>query len=152
MFLNELNESEKVAFLDLALICAFSSGEYEQCEKDVIARYCAEMGIQEPEKTKKYEYIVDAFTDDIEEYKNKVEGIIEDNFDYVHASTMIAYFELIALIYADGKITEIEDDILKRLQEKIGEDTATKLSSTALAIVSNLKLADNINNLYKKGI
>jgi len=47
MYLNDLNKNEKIAFLKLAYMIAYSDGEFCDNEKMVIGSYCNEMGISD---------------------------------------------------------------------------------------------------------
>lgn len=45
MFLNILNNAEKTAFLQLAMICAKADGVIREEENEVLQAYCDEMDI-----------------------------------------------------------------------------------------------------------
>ncbi len=47
MFLNKLNEKEKIAFLKLAYCVANSDDDFSMDEKNIIAIYCSEMQIND---------------------------------------------------------------------------------------------------------
>lgn len=47
MFLNTLNESDKISFLELAHHLAWSSGDVSEREKAVLKNYCDEMQVQD---------------------------------------------------------------------------------------------------------
>ena len=144
MFLNILNNAEKTAFLQLAMICAKADGVIREEENEVLQAYCDEMDMQMPKFGAKIDYIVECFDNEKEKYNREIEdilsnfskareidvdtgrakekekefkypGIIFDKKTRLCSTLKIAYFELIALIYSDGEVPPIEADILRRL-------------------------------------
>ncbi|WP_169753004.1 hypothetical protein [Campylobacter mucosalis] len=162
MFLGDLSENAKIAFLDLAMICARSDGKMEDEEIVVLNQYCDEMDIQMPQKTTKYDYIVDAFENDKDEYKRSIDKIIaslkDETEDFILSAlgsigTQRAkkiYFELLALVYSDGAVTQIEEDILKRLSLYITENDINMLTICASGILSGIKSAKTLELLHLK--
>ena len=146
MFLNILNDAEKTAFLQLAMICAKADGVIREEENEVLQAYCDEMDIQMPKFGAKIDYIVECFDNEKEKYNREIEEILsnfskarEIDVDTGRAmekepsagdalimnlagrarlcnTLKIAYFELIALIYSDGEVPPIEADILRRFE------------------------------------
>lgn len=142
MFLNILNNAEKTAFLQLAMICAKADGVIREEENEVLQVYCDEMDIQMPKFGAKIDYIVECFDNEKEKYNREIEEILS-NFSKTRTIDVdtgramekeppasdalammfigkarllkIVYFELIALIYSDGEVPPIEADILRRL-------------------------------------
>lgn len=91
MFLSNLNSIEKENFLHLVMICAKSDGVICKKEEEILEQYCDEMQIGLPQKTIKYDYIIDAFESDQNEYNNKVDEIMRHIED---SACKIVYFEL----------------------------------------------------------
>lgn len=146
MFLNILNDAEKTAFLQLAMICAKADGVIREEENEVLQAYCDEMDIQMPKFGAKIDYIIECFDNEKEKYNSEIKEILsnfsiareidvdtgrarEKEKESKHPSIIIfdektrlrntlkiAYFELIALIYSDGEVPPIEADILRRLE------------------------------------
>ena len=146
MFLNILNDAEKKAFLQLAMICAKADGVIREEENEVLQAYCDEMDIQMPKFGAKIDYIIECFDNEKEKYNSEIKEILS-NFSTTREidpdtgrskeiepdlhntiammisgkirlrnTLKIAYFELIALIYSDGEVPPIEADILRRLE------------------------------------
>lgn len=66
MFLNILNDAEKTAFLQLAMICAKADGVIREEENEVLQAYCDEMDIQMPKFGAKIDYIIECFDNEKE--------------------------------------------------------------------------------------
>ena len=149
MFLNLLSEESKKAFLELALICARSSEYAGTAESEVLERYCEEMNIEVPKKTFRADFIVDAFTSDRAKFDTEIEEIIEsirEDYGDILRAKRIIYFELFAMINADGVKDELEDAILSKLDAY----EASKLDMLAAIVNSHFKVFDDIENLYNK--
>lgn len=116
MFLNQLKDNSKKAFLDLALICAKADENLDNKEAEILEIYCNEMGIAKPTKTYKADYIVDLYKNDIEKYKQELTDIFNH---FTPKELAMVYFELFAMIYADNSFDEIEKDIILKLKTKI---------------------------------
>lgn len=116
MFLNQLKDDSKQAFLDLALICAKADENLDNKEAEILEIYCNEMGIDKPTKTYKADYIVDLYKNDIEKYEQELTDIFNH---FTMKELVIVYFELFAMIYADNSFDEIERDIILKLKKKI---------------------------------
>ena len=174
MFLNILNDAEKTAFLQLAMICAKADGVIREEENEVLQAYCDEMDIQMPKFGAKIDYIVECFDNEKEKYNSEIEEILS-NFSKTRTidvdtgramekeplagdalimnfagrtrlcnTLKIAYFELIALIYSDGEVPPIEADILKRFEP----DLKTKeLENLAIALTNQLNFVKTIELL-----
>lgn len=174
MFLNILNNAEKTAFLQLAMICAKADGVIREEENEVLQAYCDEMDIQMPKFGAKIDYIVECFDNEKEKYNSEIEEILS-NFSKTRTidvdtgramekepltgdalimklagrarlcnTLKIAYFELIALIYSDGEVPLIEADILRRLVP----DLKTKeLKNLAIALTNQLNFVKTIELL-----
>lgn len=173
MFLNILNDAEKTAFLQLAMICAKADGVIREEENEVLQAYCDEMDIQMPKFGAKIDYIIECFDNEKEKYNREIEEILsnfsktrtidvdtgrarekEKEFKYPSIvfdkktrlcnTLKIAYFELIALIYSDGEVSPIEADILKRFEP----DLKTKeLENLAISLTNQLNFVKTIELL-----
>ena len=174
MFLNILNNAEKTAFLQLAMICAKADGVIREEENEVLQAYCDEMDIQMPKFGAKIDYIIECFDNEKEKYNSEIEEILsnfskartieldtgrakEKEPDLHNTISMtvsrkirlcntlkIAYFELIALIYSDGEVPPIEADILKRFEP----DLKTKeLKNLAISLTNQLNFVKTIELL-----
>ncbi|MDU5326618.1 hypothetical protein [Campylobacter ureolyticus] len=129
MFLNQLKDGSKQAFLDLALICAKADENLDNKEAEILEIYCDEMGIAKPAKTYKADYIVDLYKNDIEKYEQELTGIFNH---FTMKELVIIYFELFAMIYADNSFDEIERDIILKLKKKILDQAIYQTLSPAL--------------------
>ena len=78
MFLNILNDAEKTAFLQLAMICAKADGVIREEENEVLQAYCDEMDIQMPKFGAKIDYIVECFDNEKEKYNSEIEEILSN--------------------------------------------------------------------------
>lgn len=174
MFLNILNDAEKTAFLQLAMICAKADGVIREEENEVLQAYCDEMDIQMPKFGAKIDYIIECFDNEKEKYNSEIEEILSNfsKFREIDVDTgrarekekesnigftilfdektrlcntlKIAYFELIALIYSDGEVPPIEADILRRFEP----DLKTKeLENLAISLTNQLNFVKTIELL-----
>lgn len=78
MFLNILNDAEKKAFLQLAMICAKADGVIREEENEVLQAYCDEMDIQMPKFGAKIDYIIECFDNEKEKYNSEIEEILSN--------------------------------------------------------------------------
>lgn len=101
MFLNRLQEEEKVAFLELAHHIARSDNDFSEDQKTIIAKYCMEMQMED------IQYDEEAF--DIYNTLDK----IQDN-----KSRKIVLLEIMALIYSDDFLHEEERIVLEKVLEE----------------------------------
>lgn len=174
MFLNILNDTEKKAFLQLAMICAKADGVIREEENEILQAYCDEMDIQMPKFGAKIDYIIECFDNEKEKYNSEIKEILS-NFSATRAidpdtarlekiepdwynklSTVlsgkiklrntlkIAYFELIALIYSDGEVPPIEADILRRLEPGLN---TKELKNLAISLTNQLNFVKTIELL-----
>lgn len=139
MFLNQLRDDSKKAFLDLALICAKANENLDNKEAEILEIYCNEMGIAKPTKTYKADYIVDLYKNDIEKYKQELTDIFNH---FTPKELVMVYFELFAMIYVDNSFDEIEKDIILKLEEKITD----KAGITTYLLTS--KFTGNVTNIF----
>lgn len=78
MFLNILNDAEKTAFLQVAMICAKADGVIREEENEVLQAYCDEMDIQMPKFGAKIDYIIECFDNEKEKYNSEIEEILSN--------------------------------------------------------------------------
>jgi tellurite resistance protein len=97
MFLNKLEENEKVAFLTLAYHIARSDGDFSENEQNIIATYCMEMQIQD------INYNKDNFD---------LNSVLLEFRSKEHQKILL--IEIMALIYSDGLHDE-EQKILDQI-------------------------------------
>ncbi|MCX6075659.1 MAG: hypothetical protein NTW78_02085 [Campylobacterales bacterium] len=101
MFLNRLNETEKVAFLELAHYMARSDGNVSGIEEDMISGFCMEMQINDIEYDRSQFDIYSTL------------GKIKDK-----RSRKIVILEIMAIIYADNFLHEEERKVLEKMLEE----------------------------------
>lgn len=120
MFLNKLENNEKVAFLTLAHHIARSDGDFSENEQNVIATYCMEMQIQDINYNEN-DFNLDTVLSEIRSKENQ----------------KILLLEIMALIYSDG-LHEEEQKILNRITEKynISEALSIVYSEWSKSILS----------------
>ncbi|MBP3810230.1 MAG: hypothetical protein ILA15_05805 [Clostridiales bacterium] len=104
MFLDRLNNEEKVMFLDLAVYAAQSNGIVDEAESKMLMQYCKEMGI--------------AFYDvssihSMEEVKNCFSVTSEEK-------KRIVALELLGLCYIDGDFDSVESAFAEKFSRDIG--------------------------------
>jgi len=126
MFLNQLKQKEKQAFLILAHHIARSDGDFAEEEKAVIEKYCMEM------QTDNIDYKEDDFDiyDVLSEFKSP-------------RSKKIVILELMALIYSDDYLHEREREVLEKILEEFD-------LSYSLSIVYT-EWAKTMLSLFKQG-
>ena len=125
MYLNYLEEKEKIAFLKLAHLIANSDNEFCNNEKVIINSYCNEMGIE-----------------DIKFNKNELIDIISSEFK-TEQSQRIVIFELMNIINANGEFKAEEKDIM---------DILLKEFNIEEKFVANVKQwSDSMTHLVEQG-
>jgi len=122
MFLNRLNQEEKVAFLELAHHIARSDNDFSNLQKEIISGYCVEMQISDIEYDKK-DFNLDTTL-------NKVNS---------SQSQKIILLEIMALIYSDDILHEEERKILNIIIDRFElnhaiADVYTQWSKSILAL------------------
>jgi len=105
MYLNYLEEDEKVAFLKIAHIVALSDGDICENEKVIIGSYCNEMGINDIE--------LNVQNESIENLSNEFN---------TKKSKNIVILELMSIIHANGYFKESEKIIINQLTKKFAID------------------------------
>ncbi|MFA9374056.1 MAG: hypothetical protein ACERKK_07845 [Poseidonibacter sp.] len=119
MYLNYLEEKEKIAFLKLAHYVAHSDGDFCHNEKVIVGSYCNEMGIVDFEVN---------LTEDIKsicsEFKNT-------------KSKRVVILELMSIINANGEFKESEKLIIDQLVTnfEISEDYLENVQNWSNALL-----------------
>ncbi len=101
MFLNRLTPSEKKSFLMLSHHVAHVDGDFSDEELDMIRKYCMEMQMDEVS--------YDATTFNLTEILSVFES---------DKSKKIALLEIMALIYADGRVAKEEEELLSEMIDR----------------------------------
>jgi len=101
MFLLKLNENEKKAFMQLAHYVARIDGNFGDEEKVVMQTYTYEMGIED-EGFNESEFNLDKTLETFESDEAK----------------RVALIEIMALIYADNRVDEKEEEIIESICNK----------------------------------
>lgn len=128
MYLNYLEENEKIAFLKLAHLIANSDDEFCDNERIIINSYCNEIGIE-----------------DIEFDKNELIDIIAYQFK-TDQSRRIVIFELMNIINANGEFKDKEKSIIDillkefNIEEKFLNDVKQWSDSMAYLVEQGHKL------------
>lgn len=123
MYLNYLDENEKIAFLKLAYLVAQADGEICENEKTIIGSYLNEMAIN----------------DISSKLTNETITSLSEEFKSIK-SRKITILELMSVIYANGVFKETEkviiDDLIKnfKLTNKFLDDVENWSKSLLLLI------------------
>ena len=106
MFLNQLSNKEKNAFISLCVRISEANGVFDELEKEMIQAYCKEMEIPffDAEKAENIDAIVEIFKTSTDHIKR------------------IVILESLGLAYSDGKLDSEEDVLMRSFAEKIGID------------------------------
>ena len=127
MFLNKLEENEKVAFLTLAHHIARSDGDFSENEQNIIVTYCMEMQIED------INYNENSFN------LNEILSVIKGD-----ENQKILLLEIMALVYSDGLHQE-EQKILDIIIEQYNISEALSIVysqwSKSILSISNQGLA-----------
>ena len=126
MYLNYLEENEKVAFLKIAHIVALSDGHFCENEKIIIGSYCNEMEMNDIE--------LNIQNDSIDILSNEFRN---------EQSKKIVILELMSIIHANGEFKESEKEIIKQL---------TKIFSINDKYIEDVKLwSQMLMNIIEEG-
>lgn len=134
MYLNYLEETEKIAFLKLAHAIANSDDEFCDNEKIIINSYCNEMGIA-----------------DITFDKDELIDILSYQFK-TDQSRRIVIFELMSVINANGEFKGKEKDIINillkefNIEEKFLTDVKQWSDSMIYLVEQGHKLVINFGS------
>ncbi len=117
MFLKQLNQIEKEAFISLAVRAAEANGNISDEEYQMIEEYCGEMEIAffDARNIKSLEDVISLFSDSEDQHKK------------------IVILEIIGLMYADGGYDKEEKAFVEKLADGIGVSSeAVKKSEETL--------------------
>jgi len=119
MFLSQLSEVEKNAFLSLSILASKANGVFAEEEKMVIQAYCMEMGIP-------------SFDEDS---AMAMEEVVKVFKEAAPRSKKIAFLELMGVVYADGEFDDAEEDFVVDFAMDIGltEEEVNKQHDAFLA-------------------
>ena len=109
MFLNQLSNKEKKAFINLSMMISKSNGVFDEAEQEMIQAYCKEMEIAFSDSEE---------ADDIED----IVTVFKTATDHVKR---IVILESLGLAYSDGQLDSKEDMLMRSFAEKIGIDEDT---------------------------
>lgn len=109
MFLNQLSNEEKNAFISLCVKISEANGVFDDLEKAMIQAYCKEMEIPSfnTEKADSVDAIIEVFKTSTDHVKR------------------IVILESLGLAYSDGQLDPEEDVLMRSFAEKIGIDDDT---------------------------
>ena len=110
MFLNDLSQVEKKAFLSLAVQAAQSNDDLAAEQEAMIKEYCRETGFA---------------TFDIEKAES-MDALIELFKNSAVQNRKIILLETVGLMYADGTYDETEKAFVSKLADEIGLSAETK--------------------------
>ena len=104
MFLNQLSNEEKNAFISLSVKISEANGVFDEVERAMIQEYCKEMEIPffNTEKADSIDAIVEVF-------KNATDHV-----------KRIVILEALGLAYSDGEVDYEEDNLMSSFVGKIG--------------------------------
>jgi len=105
MYLNYLEENEKVAFLKIAHIVALSDGQFCENEKVIIGSYYNEMGMKDIELN----------------VHNESLDVLSKEFN-TKQSQKIIILELMSIIDANGEFKKSEKEIINQLTKSFAID------------------------------
>ena len=125
MFLNVLDQDEKMKFMELVYKVANCDGEYAEEEAEIIKNYQLELGINEIPNTASEQELIEYFA-------TKSETIQK-----------IVYFELYGLISADNNISDDEVLMMEKFVSKFSL-TTQQLNSIKLMVEKLQKVYDEI--------
>ncbi|MFP7296644.1 hypothetical protein [Neobacillus niacini] len=122
MFLTELQQEEKEAFLELAYLMAKVDGNYSVFENPVIVKYQKEMNLED------YTFKGAALEDILKVFKDE-------------RTKQIVLAEILRLVYSDGIVHDNEHKSISFIREQFGFD-ANKYASFKDWIVGIKELAN----------
>lgn len=126
MYLNYLEEKEKVAFLKLAYALARTDGNFCANEKIVITSYCNEMGIDNVGIDLR-EISIDAISEEFNSSQSK----------------RVVILELISILKADGEFHDSEKQFIDTLIKKFDIDNEF--------VENSFKWSNSMLNLIEQG-
>ena len=132
MFLGQLSEKEKNAFISLSVHASNSNGDFAEKEKMMIQEYCKEMGIP----------FFDA---------NNVismDEVIAVFMESERSIKKIVLLETLGLVYSDGEFDESEKGFISGFAKRIGlteEDVAKQTAAIKEYLAALKKVAEAIS-------
>lgn len=104
MFLNQLNNEQKEAFISLGVHASNANNDFAKKEKEMLQEYCKEMGIVffDSSNTMTMDKIVEIFKDS--------DVIVK----------RIVLLEILGLLLSDGSYDKLENTFIVSFVEKIG--------------------------------
>lgn len=125
MFLNQLSDHEKEAFISLSVHVAKANGIFEEEEKSLIEEYCREMAIEEPD-------LENTMT------MEEVEAVFSKSENHIKK---IVLLEVFGLVYSDGQYDSEEKGFISDFVQEIGlgAEEAEKLQKLIIKYLEVLK-------------
>lgn len=111
MFLNELNSTEAMAFINLVSEFANIDDEFAKEEKELIRDYAHELGISEDNLVLKS---LEEAINELKKSSNRTQSIV--------------YFELVGLALVDGEYQEKEVDFLDNIAKEFNINRAKRIA------------------------
>lgn len=112
MFLNELNENEAVAFVNVVLEFANADNTFAKEEKEVLEEYLEELKLTKAQIGKI-------------SFKESLDILIKSQTRIKN----IVYFELLGLALVDGEYEESEVDFLDNIANEFGIERSKKIAA-----------------------
>ena len=131
MFLGQLSEKEKNAFISLSVHASNSNGDFAEEEKMMIQEYCKEMGIP----------FFDANN------AISMDEVIAVFLESERSIKKIVLIETLGLVYSDGVFDELEKGFISGFAKKIGlteEDVAKQTAAIKEYLAALKKVAEAI--------
>lgn len=132
MFLGQLSEKEKNAFISLSVHASNSNGDFAEEEKMMIQEYCKEMGIP----------FFDANN------AISMDEVIAVFLESERSIKKIVLIETLGLVYSDGVFDELEKGFISGFAKKIGlteEDVAKQTAAIKEYLAALKKVAEAIS-------
>ena len=131
MFLNQLSNEEKNAFISLSVKISEANGVFDEVERAMIQEYCKEMEIPffNTEKADSIDAIVEVF-------KNATDHV-----------KRIVILEALGLAYSDGEVDYEEDNLMSSFVGKIGSEENVYKEIGELLNKYNVVLAELIERI-----
>ena len=125
MFLNQLTDSEKAAFISFSVHAANSDDVFADEEKVMINEYCKEMELDYPDK------------DNIMSMEDIMAVLSKSD---IH-NKKIVMFEILGLVYSDGEYAEEEKRFVNTYAKEIGltEEDVKKQTELIIRYLGLLK-------------
>ena len=115
MFLGQLSETEKMAFISLSVHASNSNGVFASEEQMMIQEYCREMGIPffDAENAVSMDDVINVFND-----------------SELHIKKVVL-LETLGLLYSDGNFDESEKGFVKDFAQRVGLTEEDVMKQTA---------------------